>query len=172
MELSVSNTVFSGINNPRLQARRRQLKALLNKETELRERCKTLEADCSALLLPLKKVTPLPPEHPDTPKVAKLWQLTFDTQYNFINGNYRDYVKAHKELAKNAVENFELMNYVNTPIKINNPISIFSKTGIKMMKVLILDKFRIKTPEEKQYAEYCKELKKTKAMHETLGIRY
>ena len=60
----------------------------------------------------------------------------------------------------------------NTPIKINNPISIFSKTGIKMMKVLILDKFRIKTPEEKQYAEYCKELKKTKAMHETLGIRY
>ena len=41
-----------------------------------------------------------------------------------------------------TIENLDLVKYVSPPIRINGPISIFSKMGRKMMKVFILDKFR------------------------------
>lgn len=168
---AVSEINFEGRKNPNLHLRRKQMKRLKAKEAELTERCKLLEADCAALELPLKKVTTLPYDSPKAPIASRLWKRKFDLQYNLLNGSYSEYKESKKLFAKDAVENLDVLPFVKNPIQVNGSISAFSNVGRNVLKNTVLDMFRFKTPEENQLMEYYKGVARTKAMHETLGIK-
>ena len=171
MITSVSDINFEGGKTPKLQLRRKEIKNLQLQKARLTEDNKLLKANLKELGDVWQKVTELPPNHPDAPKVSKLWRLRFYVQYSFINGSYKEYKNAKKSFAQSAVENYSLMKFVNNPIKIKGGIPIFSKPARNMMKNALLDKFRIKTPAEKQLKELAKADAKQKAMKNTLGIK-
>lgn len=62
-------------------------------------------------------------------------------------GNYKKYKDACKNSAKLTLENYEVASRISTP-KLTVPL--FSSVGLNMLKVMILNLFRRKTPEEKQ----------------------
>lgn len=170
MDLKISSINFDGRKNPKLHLRRRQLRNLKIQENELKTNCEILKNDCKALELVYGKVSELAYDNPSAPKIAKLWKLKFDMQYNFIYGSYRDYKNARIKYAEEAVKNKEILKYVKQPIKFNQPIPLFSKIGLNMAKNQFLEKFRKNTPAENELKEFCKESAKRDAMHQTLGL--
>lgn len=78
----------------------------------------------------------------------RLVQLKSDRMLSCLMGDYKGFKAAQKEFAKLAVKNFDDVLAVSTPQKVTTPL--FSKEGFNLMKIWFLDKFRIKTPEEKE----------------------
>lgn len=81
-------------------------------------------------------------------------KLKNDITYSALLGKYKDYVAAKKAYANFGVDNFELCK--NTP-GANVTVPFFSKFGMNMFKVWFLDKFRIKTKNEKQFKKIALE---------------
>lgn len=170
MIVPVPDVNFEGRKNPKLHLKRKQVKALAQKQRELTENCRVLEENFSQMGLAWQKVSKAPPEHPDAGKVAKLWQARFDMQHSFINGTYNEYKTARKAFAKVAVKDYNLLRFVKNPINIQGNIPLFSKTRMNMFKNFLLDKFRIKTPAEKQLQKLIQNEQLQTAMKNTLGI--
>ena len=91
------------------------------------------------------------------PIVRQLSQYASDKMFAAMSGNYKEFKNASKAFGKLASENLELLPQVKAPKASGNPL--FSKIGRSIMKVLFLDKFRRKTPEEKAVIEYTKKTK-------------
>ena len=89
------------------------------------------------------------------PLARKIYDLKFTCQESLLKGNYRDSIKARKELSEIAVDNFDLITKVENPITIRGPISVFSKYRRRFFTARLIDKFRIKTPTEKKYITKC-----------------
>ncbi len=83
-----------------------------------------------------------------SPVGQKLANIRLDKMVAFVKGDYQGYKRASQEFAELGVKHFEEVKKLPTH---NVGVSIFSKTGLKMMKVWILDKFRIKSPAEKTF---------------------
>lgn len=97
----------------------------------------------------MPKITPV------QQRINRLKQLKTDTILSSINGDYKSFKKAAKEFAIEAVQDFEAAKAAQAPIY--HRISLFSKTGLRIAKVWLLNKFRIKTPEEKMLKKLMKE---------------
>ena len=171
MIVSVSDVNFEGHKNPKLHLKRKQVKNLAQKQRELTENCRVLEENFIRMDLAWQKVTNLPAEHPDAGKIAKLWHARFDMQHSFINGTYNEYKTAKKAFAEAAVKDYPLLQYVESPIHIRGNIPLFSKMGMNILKNVFLDKFRIKTPAEKQLQQLVQNDKLQTAMKNTLGMK-
>ena len=171
MIVAVSDVNFEGRKNPKLHLKRKQVKNLAQKQRELTQNCKVLEENFSQMGLAWQKVTEIPPVHPDAEKVSKLWKARFDLQYSFINGTYDEYKAARKAFAEVAVRDYNLLKFVKSPINIQGNIPLFSKTGMNMFKNFLLDKFRLKTPAEKQLHNLAQNEKLQTATKNTLGIK-
>lgn len=85
------------------------------------------------------------------PIVQRITQLRNEAVYSAVEGNYKNFKNAIKENAKLTLENYELAKQVGNPVIKNVPL--FSKIGMRIMKVMLLNFFRIKTPEEKKLYE-------------------
>lgn len=81
------------------------------------------------------------------PIVQRITQLRNEVAYSAFEGNYKNFKSAAKEHAKLAIEHYELSKQAGHP---SFKVPLFSKAGMRMMKVMILNFFRIKTPEEKE----------------------
>lgn len=90
------------------------------------------------------------------PVARKIAQLKSDMVFSAVTGDYKGFKTASKAHAKLAVENFDLLKSIPSP-SVNVPL--FSKAGLRMAKVWILNKFRIKTPEEKLLSQMAKQEK-------------
>jgi hypothetical protein len=66
--------------------------------------------------------------------------------YSAAKGNYKEFKQASKEYASLAVKNFGLLSQVKAP---SIKVPLFSTIGWNLFKVYLLNKFRIKTPDEK-----------------------
>lgn len=84
----------------------------------------------------------------------KLTQLKSDIVFSSVLGNYKDYKNAKKAYAELAKDNFELSMQAKGP-KVDR-IPLFSKTGLRIFKIMLLDMFRIKTPAEKEFSKLVK----------------
>lgn len=91
------------------------------------------------------------------PVVQQLTQYASEKMFAAAMGNYKEYKTASKAFAKLASDNLELLPQVKAPKMQGVPL--FSKIGRCIMKILFLEKFRIKTPEEKMVKKYIKELR-------------
>lgn len=91
-----------------------------------------------------------------SPVAKRIAQLKSDMVFSAALGNYKVFKQAIKEHAKLAVDNFELSKNISGP-SVKAPL--FSKAGLRMAKVWILNMFRIKTPEEKLLKKMAKQEK-------------
>ncbi len=90
------------------------------------------------------------------PIVRKLSSLKSDQILSVAMGDYKRFKKASIDYAKLAVKNFELLpETTSQSIK----VPLFSKLGLRMAKVWFLNKFRVKTPEERTLKKLIKEYK-------------
>lgn len=87
------------------------------------------------------------------PIARRLAQLKTDIVISSVLGDYRGFKTAIKEHAKLAVENFEISKSIPIP---SMKAPLFSRAGFNMAKVSFLNKFRIKTPAEKQLKQLAK----------------
>ena len=87
-----------------------------------------------------------------------LRQLKTDVAYSMYYGDMKGYVTAKKEFAKIAVDHFELA--VSAQGMSIDKIPLFSKHGFNIIKCILLNKFRKKSPEEKLYMKMLKQWKK------------
>ena len=83
----------------------------------------------------------------------RLTQLKSEKILSALSGDYQGYKQAVKDFAKLAVENFDELKKLPPQQKITVPL--FSKLGFRMAKVWFLEKFRVKTPEEKALKKMC-----------------
>ena len=90
-------------------------------------------------------------------EVAKnrIKKLKSEMTLSALMGDYKGFKKAKIEYSKEGVKNFELLKTIKGGGVSNVPL--FSKFGFNMLKVMFLNFFRIKTPEEKEFARMCKE---------------
>lgn len=89
-----------------------------------------------------------------SPVAKRLTQLKSEMVISSVTGNYKAFKSAIKEHAKLAVDNFELSKNLASP-SVKAPL--FSKIGLKMAKVWVLNLLRIKTPEEKLLKKMAKQ---------------
>ena len=68
-----------------------------------------------------------------------------------MTGEYRKYKQASKTLAKEGLDNFELTKDVMPTI--TGKVPLFSRRGLKILKVYLLYSISKKTPEEKLFAK-------------------
>ena len=101
------------------------------------------------------------------PIADKMKQLKLDHARNMLLGNAKKAKEAYREYAKLAVDNFELSTQIPSPISGNIPL--FSKTGLKILKYIIYDKFTKRTPAEKKLKEMAEEYRVNKALEEHKG---
>ena len=99
------------------------------------------------------------------PVAEKMRQLKWDHAQNMLLGNAKKAKESYREYAKIAVDNFEIATQIPSPIKGSTPL--FSKTGLKILKYIIYDKFTKSTPAEKKLKEMAEEyqLKKNLEKH-------
>ena len=88
------------------------------------------------------------------PKINKLVELKRSLIFTQIIGDYSTYKIVHQEYADFGVKNFELLKSVNFP-DVNVPL--FSREGLNMMKIMVKEMFREKTPEEKLLTKLFRE---------------
>ena len=86
----------------------------------------------------------------------QLSYLRKEVVYSALGGNYKNFKVATKEHAKLAVNNYDIAKQVKSP-KITVPI--FSKYGFNLLKVMVLNFFRKKSPEENLLRKIAKEEK-------------
>lgn len=98
-------------------------------------------------------------------RVQELTYLRAEATIAAVTGNYKKFKESSKAFAKTAIEDFEAVKNLPPQKPINFPL--FSKTGLNMLKVWLLNKLRIKTPEEKQFAQWGK-IEKERRKIETL----
>lgn len=91
-----------------------------------------------------------------SPVIKQLSSLRKDQFYSVAMGDYKGFKKATIEFAKIAVKNFDESLQIKSP---QLKVPLFSSVGLKMAKVWLLNKFRIKTPEEKTLKKLAKEYK-------------
>lgn len=84
----------------------------------------------------------------------RLTKLQSDMMLSAVTGNYKDFKVAKKQYANIAHENYNLALATQKPKPVR--VSLFSKMGINILKVFLLDKFRIKTPAEKALKKLSK----------------
>lgn len=94
-----------------------------------------------------------------SPIIERLASLKNDQVYSAFSGDYKGFKTAAKEYAKLAVNNFD---YALKAKAMEVKVPLFSSYGLKMAKVWFLNKFRIKTPEEKAFKKLAKEYKMKK----------
>ncbi len=82
-----------------------------------------------------------------TPIQQNAVNLRYKMLLSAMTGQRKDFTAAKKEYAKFAVENFEEVK--GTPFK-KFSVPLFSAVGLKMAFVVLIDKLRRLTPEEKQ----------------------
>ena len=80
---------------------------------------------------------------------GRLAQLRSERMLSWLTGDYKGYKAASKEFSKLALNNQDAFKNLAPVPKVTVPL--FSKTGLKMMKIWFLEKFRIQTPEEKAF---------------------
>ncbi len=81
------------------------------------------------------------------PIVQRITQLRNEVAYSAFEGNYKNFKFAAKEHAKLVLEHYELSKQAGHP---SFKVPLFSKAGLRMMKVMFLNFFRIKSPAEKE----------------------
>ena len=84
----------------------------------------------------------------------RLTKLQNEMMLSAVTGNYNDFKVAKKQYANVAHENYNLAFATQKPKPIQVPL--FSKIGMRMLKVHFLDIFRIKTPAEKALKKLSK----------------
>lgn len=82
-----------------------------------------------------------------SPITQKLSQLKTNRTISLLQGDYKSYRHNKIAFAKVAINNLQAAKQANG-MTVNN-IPLFSKTGLKILKIWFLELFRIKTPEEK-----------------------
>lgn len=93
------------------------------------------------------------------PKISNNYQNLKVLQNNkfwaYVYGDTKGYKKASQEFAKEAIKDFDTAKEVmkQSP-KMSAPL--FSKLALRSLKVWFLEKFRIKTPEEKELIKLAK----------------
>ena len=107
-------------------------------------------------------------------RAKKMFELRRDINLHIINGEFKKARSAQKQLAKDAVEDFETyktlphINFTNIPFK--EWISI----AIKSLKFRIFKAFTKNTPEEKllaeKYSKYAKTLTSDDKNKNTINI--
>ncbi|MCQ2754642.1 MAG: hypothetical protein MJ231_06310, partial [bacterium] len=88
--------------------------------------------------------------------VQKIAGLKTDAAWSALQGRYKEYKNAVKSLASEGVKDFETFKNVQG-IQVKGAIPLFSKTGMHLLKIKILEAFRIKTPDEKELARLANE---------------
>ena len=89
-----------------------------------------------------------------------IYKLKNDMMKGIVLGDYKQYKNARKAYASEAVKHFsELKGMPNQGI-MNVPL--FSKVGLNMLYIMLRDKFRIKSYDERQLAKMSKEAKADK----------
>jgi len=89
------------------------------------------------------------------PICRELQSLRTQKMLNQISGDYKAYKKSAKQFAKLAVENPDAFReFMHTP-KPEVRLPLFSKPGLRMLKIWFCEKFRIKTPEEKALKKFA-----------------
>jgi hypothetical protein len=94
----------------------------------------------------------------NNPLAERVRQLKLENGISIFMGNYRNAIKAQRELAKIGVDNFELMTKIESPVK--GTVPLLSKLGFRLLLAMLIDKIRYKTPEEKKYRKMCNLFKK------------
>ena len=100
------------------------------------------------------KINGIEPTDLNNPLVRKISDLKFQNGTSVLMGNYKDAIKAQKELAKIGVDNFELVTKV--PSRLSGSISLFSKMGMRVIGFSLINALRIKTLDEIKFRELCK----------------
>ena len=80
----------------------------------------------------------------DTQKIAK---LKTDIAWSALQGRYKEYKTAVKSLASEGVKDFETVKDIQG-MQVKGAIPIFSKAGMHILKIKILEAFRVKTLEK------------------------
>ena len=101
------------------------------------------------------------------PIAEKMRRLKWDHASNMLLGNAKKAKEIYREYAKLAVDNFEIATQIPSPI--NGKTSLFSKTGLRLLKYIIYDKFTKSTPAEKKLKEMADEYRMNKALEEHNG---
>lgn len=88
---------------------------------------------------------------------SELQSLRTQKMMNYVTGDYKAYKKSAKQFAKLAVENPDVFReFMHTP-RPEVKLPLFSKYTLKMLKIWFCEKFRIKTPEEKELKKIVQE---------------
>lgn len=95
--------------------------------------------------------------------ILNMKRLKSNMAMSAMLGNYREFKTASKEYASSAVKDYELAKSIPFP-KIKAPL--FSKVGLNMLKVCVLNFFRSKTPDEKLLKKLSLEEKLKKKYYE------
>ena len=88
----------------------------------------------------------------------RISQLKMNSALSVMSGDFKQARAAQKELAKIAVDYFELT--MNVPSPVRGSFSLFSKEGFNALRFIISEKFREKTPEEKRMMQMIELYKK------------
>lgn len=91
---------------------------------------------------------------PQEKTLEALKRLRQDMTMSSVFGDYQGFKNAKIEYAKIAVKNFELAKTIKGG---GATAPLFSKYGLNMLKVMICNFFRKKTPEEKLLIQKAKE---------------
>lgn len=101
------------------------------------------------------------------PKIAPITQndiiinhlksLKSDSAFSLLLGDYKGFKEAHAKYAELAVDNFETAMSLESPVK--GTIPLFSKMGLRIVKCMFLNAFRVKTPKEKLLKKMIKDRK-------------
>ncbi len=102
------------------------------------------------------------------PIIRKLSSLKSDQVYSVALGDYKGFKKASIDYAKLAVKHIELLPETTSP---SIKVPLFSKLGLRMAKVWFLNKFRIKTPEEKALKILAKEYREKQKISKLISHR-
>ena len=86
--------------------------------------------------------------------------------YDSLLGDYKSFKSARKEYAKLAVQDLDAIKQLPRP---NVNVPLFSRYGMRMMKIWFCELFRIKTPEEKLLNKMGKELKAKQKINSSMS---
>lgn len=105
---------------------------------------------------------PIPNINPVNSPVMRFVKLKQDIAVSALMGNYKGFKENCKTLATEAVKDFESCKESRflSPQKVSlNSMSTIEKLKIlkNVLKIKLLDAFRIKTPDEKLFRKMCKE---------------
>lgn len=92
-----------------------------------------------------------------SPVQQKIWNLRELIKLHAVMGDYKEFVAARKEYAKAYMSSPK--EALSLPKTSQISVKLFSEEGWNMLKIMLRDLFRIKSPEEKALKKYAEELK-------------